>query len=149
MVQLKKYKLTVDCPPFISQCKQPILNRYGNPTTNTDGDYEYEDRPHKESLPNLDFLMLHSITPYSHPAEWYNVPVPRNRKRQGSERLTSIVDITSFTNKKAYLFNAGRGSTQYPNFTPFSVDEIMKHISIYMINGLCPSPQVEMKFDSQ
>ena len=43
----KMYKLTFDRPPFISQCKQPILNRYGNPTKNIDGDYECEDRPHK------------------------------------------------------------------------------------------------------
>ena len=25
----------------------------------------------------------------------------------------------------------------------------MRHIGIYMLNGFCPSPQVEMKFDSQ
>ena len=75
--------------------------------------------------------------------------VPRNRKRRGSEGLPSIADITLFKNKKVYFFNAGRGGTQYPNFTPLSVDEIMRHIGIYMINGLCPSTQVEMKFDSQ
>ena len=68
---------------------------------NYDGEYEYEERPHKESLPNLEFLMMHGITPDSHPAGWYNVFVPRNRKRQGSEGLPSIADITSFTNKKA------------------------------------------------
>ena len=30
-----------------------------------------------------------------------------------------------------------------------SVDETMKHIGSYILNGLCPSPQIEMRFDSQ
>ena len=93
--------------------------------------------------------MMHGITPDSHPNEWYDVFVPRNLKRHGSEGLASIAYITYFTNKKAYLFNAGRGGTQYPNLTPFFVDEIMRHIGIYILNDLSPSPQVEMKFDSQ
>ena len=93
--------------------------------------------------------MMHGITTYSHPDEWYDVFVPRNRKRQGSKWLTIISDIILFTDKKSYLFNAGRGGTQYRNFTPLSVDEIMIHIGVYIINGLCTGPQVEMEFDSQ
>ena len=85
---------------FISQCKQPILNRSGKLIKNADGEYEYKQRPHKESLPNLEFLIMHGITTDSHPAEFYYVFVPHNIKRLGSEGLTSISDITSFTNKK-------------------------------------------------
>lgn len=111
--------------------------------------FEYEECPHTESLHNLEFLVMHGITPDSHPAKRCNVFVPRNRKRQGSEGFTSIVDTTLFTNKNSYLFNAGVCGTQYPNFTPFSVDIIMRHIGMYMLNCLYPSPQVEMKYDSQ
>ena len=39
--------------------------------------------------------------------------------------------------------------TQYPELKEFSVDEIMQHLGVYILNGLSPSPQVEMKFDSQ
>jgi len=148
-VLLKKLQNNIHRLPFISQCRQLILNRFGKPIKNTNGEYEYEVRPHIESSPNLEFLTTYSITPDSHPADWYDVFIPPNRKRQGSEGLIIISDITSFTNKKAYLFNAGRGGTQYPKFTPFSVDETMRHIGLYMLNGLCFSPQVETKFDSQ
>ena len=63
--------------------------------------------------------------------------------------VTSKADFTSFTNKKAYLYNAGSGGTQYPEFKEFSADEIMQHLGVYILNGLSPSPQVEMKFDLQ
>ena len=47
------------------------------------------------------------------------------------------------------MYNAGSGGIQYPDFKSFSVDEIMQHLGVYIINGIYPSPQVEMKFDSQ
>ena len=37
----------------------------------------------------------------------------------------------------------------YPDFTPFTNDALRQHISIYMIQGLDPAPQVSMKFKSQ
>ena len=44
--------------------------------------------------------------------------------------------------------NAGKGGTLYPHYNPFTVDEVMKHIGIYIWNGLSPSPQIDMKFQS-
>ena len=75
--------------------------------------------------------------------------MPRSTRRQDKNGVTSIADFTSFTNKKAYMYNAGSGGTQYPDFKEFSVDEIMQHLGAYIINVLSPSPQVKMKFDSQ
>ena len=72
----------------------------------------------------------------------------RGTRRQDKNGVTSIADFTSFTNKKAYLYNAGSGGTQYPEFKEFSVDEIMQHLGVYIRNGLSLSPQVEMNFDS-
>ena len=129
-MQLKKIKPTLDPPSFIYQCKQPILNRSEKPIKNADDEYEYKEHPHKGSLPNLEFLMMHGITTNSHTDEWYDVFVPRNRKRKFSEGFTSISDTTLFTNKKVYLLNSGKGGTQYPKCTPLSVDEIMRHIGI-------------------
>ena len=37
----------------------------------------------------------------------------------------------------------------YKNFSPFTVEKIMQHIAVYKINGLNPSPQVEMKLHTQ
>ena len=75
--------------------------------------------------------------------------MPHITRRQDKNVVTSIADFTSFTNKKAYLYNAGSGGTQYPEFKEFYVDEIMQHLGVYIINGLSPSPQVEMNFYSQ
>ena len=57
--------------------------------------------------------------------------------------------ITSWTNKKAYLYNAGEGGTNYEYFQKFSVEEVMRHFGLYMLNGVSPSPQVENKFECQ
>ena len=112
----KYYTLNFDRPYFISSCKQPKLNRYQNPMKYRKGDYIYEDRTHTESLPNIDFLEKHGINTTSHPADWYNVLMPRSRRRQDKNGVTSIDYFTSFTNKKAYLYKAGSGVTQYPDF---------------------------------
>ena len=80
------------------------------------GDYIYEDRIHTESLPNLEFLENRGINTTSHPADQYNVLMPRCTRRQDKNGVTSIADLASFTNKKAYLYNAGSGGTQYPEF---------------------------------
>ena len=113
------------------------------------GDYIYEDLTHTESLPSIYFLESHGIRTTSHPADWYNILMPRSTHRQYNNWVTSIADFTSFTNKKAYLYNAGSGGNQYPNFKEFSVDEIMQHIGVYILNSLSLSPQGEMKFDLQ
>ena len=85
----------------------------------------------------------------SHPAEWYNFIMPCSTRRQDKNGVTYIADFTSFTYKKAYLYNTGSGGTQYPDFKEFSVVEIMYHLVVYILNGLPPSPQVDMKFDLQ
>ena len=79
-------------------------------------DYIYEDRTHTESLPNLEFLESHGIDTISHPADWFNVLMTRGTRRQDNNGVTSIADFTSFTNKKEYLYNAGSGGIQYPEF---------------------------------
>ena len=64
--------------------------------------------------------------------------MPRSKRCQDKNGVMSIADFTSFTNKKAYLYNAGSGVTQYPDFKAFSVDEIIQHLGVYIFNGLSP-----------
>ena len=96
------YTLNFDLPPFISSCKKPKLNRYQKPMKYRKGDYIYKDRTHTELLPKLEFLESHGINPTSHPADWYNVLIPRSTRRQDKNGVTPIADFASFTNKKAY-----------------------------------------------
>ena len=113
------------------------------------GDYIYEERTHTELLPNLYFLESCGINTTLHPANWYNVLIPRSKRRQDNNGVTSIANFNSFTNKKSYLYSAGSGGTQYPYFKELCVDEIMQNLGVYILNGLSPSPQVDMKFDSK
>ena len=47
-------------------------------------------------------------------------------------------------NLKAMLSNAGSGGTIYKDFTPFTTFELMKHVGLYFLDGVSPSPRVEM-----
>ena len=48
-------------------------------------------------------------------------------------------------NLKASLSNAGKGGTVYIDYFDFSFEEMMKHIGVYFLHGISPSPQVKMK----
>ena len=45
--------------------------------------------------------------------------------------------------------NAGGLGGKYKNFENFTTNELMRHIGLYLLQALSPSPQVEMKFASQ
>ena len=46
------------------------------------------------------------------------------------------------------LANAGPGGQVYPDFRPFTMQELRQHLGLYILQGLNPSPRVEMKFKS-
>ena len=46
------------------------------------------------------------------------------------------------------LDNAALGG-KYPDYTYFSLDELIQRIGLYLFQGLSPSPQVEMKLHPQ
>ena len=49
-----------------------------------------------------------------------------------------------WTNAKAILANMDRNS--YGFIAPFTISEIIKHVALYILNGLNISPRVEYKF---
>jgi hypothetical protein len=104
-----------------------------------------------ETLPNLDFLFEHKIGLESHPAEWFEpwLPFQRTKTNAGDKKLVTIQDLTTWSNTKALLANAGGGGGPYANFKPFSMKEVRSHLGLYLLHGLSPSPRVEMKFRSQ
>ena len=67
------------------------------------GDNIYEYCTHIELLLDLDCLESHGINTTSHPDDWQNVLMTLSKRRQDKNGVMSIVDLTSFTNKKAYL----------------------------------------------
>ena len=65
------------------------------------------------------------------------------------KEYVSFQQLTKWTNIKASHAGAGKVGTCYKDFTPFSVEELRRHVGLYVWNGLSPSPHVEMKFKSQ
>lgn len=43
----------------------------------------------------------------------------------------------------------GAGDSIYPDWKPFSRDEIRKHLGLYIFNGVAPSPQIAFRSQSQ
>ena len=47
------------------------------------------------------------------------------------------------------MHNAGVEGEIYPYFKPFIPEELRKHLGVYIVNGLSPIPEFNMKFLSQ
>ena len=134
---------------FSHKVTMPRLNqRTGKASVSANGDFIYAKKEHNRTVPNFEFLKEQGITKDSLPHEWFNVFVPRYKKKNAASGF-SIGDWCKFLNLKASLSNAGEGGDVYDSFSPFTVDELMRHISLYMHQGLNPSPQVEMKLKTQ
>ena len=121
------------------KAKLPVCNSQGKIKWNVHGECKYERVACESTVPNIDFIRKHKLSFESSPADWFNAFFP---KEKTSSSHLSIHDLTGWTNMKAWLTKG----TQFKNF---DMDEIMAHLGLYMLNGIAPSPQVEMKFDSQ
>ena len=92
-----------------------------------------------KGMPRPDFLKKHHLDYNSLLHEWFEAFL--------SKSLTSMG--TSFTNTKALISNAGQEGEIYPDFVPFTAIELRKHIGVYFVHGLAPSPTMKMKFKRQ
>ena len=109
---------------------------------------EYEKQSTDETVPNIHAINEAGLNCDSHPAMWFNLFMPKEKQRQANPDVVSLSDFTSWTNTKAVMENAGPGGVVYPEYVPFTNDELMQHLGLYIVQGLSPSPQVSMKFQS-
>jgi Transposase IS4 len=93
------------------------------------------------------FQELHHLSRHSDPVEFADAFIPWNSNVHG-DKLLSMSMLTTFTNLKASLANAGNTGNCYPEWTPFSVKEVRQFLGVQIWHGLSPSPRVEMKFKS-
>lgn len=109
----------------------------------------YEKTRCTETVPNIDWCDRHGLSLESHPVHWFDAFLPCKNK-PGIGNKFSIQKATEWTNLKAAKCGAGKdGAGKYPRFENFTLTSLMKHLSLYLFNGLNHSPQVEMKFQSQ
>jgi hypothetical protein len=113
-----------------------MARRYKNKKESQDkhGKVVYEDSTQMLGMPDEDFLKEHKFTQMSE--------MVHNTK-------CSIERWCCYTNLKAMLYFAGENNYLYPDFKPFTVAGLQQHLALYVVNGLCPSPRAEMKFQPQ
>jgi hypothetical protein len=111
--------------------------------------------------PNTDFLKRYSLDENSHPMDWFTALMPMtpdmNREDAAAanvkgDRTTkfAVSNWAAYSNAKAMLCNAGAlGHIFSGKFKPFSNQDIMSMIGVYIIDGLAPSPQLTQKMQSQ
>ena len=111
--------------------------------------------------PNTDFLKRYSLDENSHPMDWFTAFMPMtpdmNREDAAAanvkgDRTTkfAVSNWTAYSNAKAMLCNAGASGHIFSGkFKPFSNQDIMSMIGVYIIDGLAPSPQLTQKMQSQ
>ena len=112
---------------------------------------EYIKKPtNGKLLPNIKFTRKNRLDENSHPAEWLRALIP-DTPPKGSNQSFSKKQWCQYTNMKAELDCAGEKNQdglgyKFENFTP---QEIEQHLSLYIFQGLNPSPQLIMKTRSQ
>ena len=103
--------------------------------------------------PKADFLLEKGLNESSKPQEWSNAFLPIfDRKGKNPQNVNTQLWTHKWAfwmNQKAIFCSAGVPGGVYPSFTPFSNLEIECFLGLYILQGLNPSPQVEMKFNSQ
>jgi hypothetical protein len=107
----------------------------------------YEDSVRMLGMPDEDFLKEHKLTIRSSPAKFVEAFLPVSEMVHNTK--CSIERWCRYTNLKAMLSFAGEKNYPYPDFKPFTVAELQQHLALYVVNGLCPSPRAEMKFQPQ
>lgn len=113
---------------FIRKCKD----------RNT-GQFIKETKSRKRGCSCPDFIEKNNLNCESSPIQWFEAFLPN----------FLIENWTSYINTKALLANAGQAGKMYPDFKPFTCDELKKHIRVVLLQGISPSPRVSMKFKLQ
>jgi Transposase IS4 len=136
-----------DRPPFIGMKIVPRLNRNRKISKTTNNRIVQWSVVADEGGPRLGWVEKHNLSVESQPQDWLEAFLPSYRSPQESGKFHTNA-WSKFTNMKAQFSYAGTKDC-YPEYNkPFSPREIEQHIAIYILNGLSPSPNVEMKFSS-
>ena len=150
--QKHNFSETFDRAPFLGKEKVPRRHRNGNPVLQ-DGKKVWDEKPNNNGGPKIEFLEEHGLNVDSSPQEWFKAFLPIYDGKTNNPTHPNTPYWThrwaNFTNKKSVMLGAGVQGGVYPAFKAFSYLEIERFISLYILQGLNPSPQVEMKFSSQ
>jgi hypothetical protein len=135
---------TFDRPIFSGKQQVQKMHNNNKKVFDADGNPVMESVQRQKITPRRDFLLKHKLSVHSDPVEYADAFFPWTENPY-SPGLLSMAQLTTFTDLKAKLANAGPGGVCYPDWVDFTVDELRQHIGLYVWNGLSPSPRLEMK----
>ena len=96
----------------------------------------------KKSVTSQEFWDKHKLHQYSRYHHFFAVFVPFE--------LTSKWNSYTTTNaQQENVGHLGRPNGLYPDWKPFSTQELCQHIGVRMLHGISPTPQLSMKFKPQ
>ena len=101
--------------------------------------------------PRARFLHDKILSVHSHPVDWLDAFLPVYTKRKKSSMTPhhlSMDILCNWSNMKATLLQMGTKSF-YPRFKPFTTCEFEQYFYLFFWNGLCPSPQIDMKLQTE
>ena len=146
------YERKFDRLPFGGLDEHVLKHRNGRVKYTAEGKPMKETTIRSEGHPNAKFLEANGLSVNAHPADWYKAFLPiYDGTCSQSQAFKSCFthQWAQYTNNRALLVGAGTQGSMYPTFEAFSHRDIEKHLAIYIMQGLNPSPQVEMKIASQ
>jgi len=139
---------TFDREPFVELC-EVFKEENGKLCKDRRGRQLMETVVREEGRAKKDWLEKNGLTMSSSPEEWIRPLLPDKKKPSDPKHVVSIANWCTYSNTKAMMMNAGQKGGVYPEFTPFSPQEIKHFLGLYLLNGLNPSPQLKMKFKPQ
>ena len=139
----RNFEIDFDRPPFISSYERPCLTQFKKREidSTTKQKKKISDATQTEGMPDIDWLDKHNLNHDSEPYDFFQAFLPDN-----------LIDKWSmYTNTKAMRANAGkkRGGRVYPDYVDFSPSEFKRHLGLYILHGISPSPRIEHKFNNQ
>jgi hypothetical protein len=137
---------TFDRPPFTAMSPVIEIGRNGKPVKNRRGEVQWTNEIREKGRANKACVDEHGLTEFSKPSDWLEALLLFKKNKDGLKSMVSISDWTSYMNTRAILSNSGHKKHIYPDFTPYSPQEVKQFIGLYILQGLSPSPQVRQKF---
>ena len=84
------------------------MNASGNLKKKPNGDHCSKEAPVTTTVPNLQYLFANGIGFDSHPADWFNLYLPKDRNRKTHPKAVTCDDLTGWLNIKAIMLGAGK-----------------------------------------
>ncbi|KAL7562479.1 hypothetical protein ACA910_005453 [Epithemia clementina (nom. ined.)] len=155
VAQKHNFQELFDRAPFLGKKKVPKCHQNGHQMKDSStNQLLWNDEVDVKGGPRAEWILEQGLSSASHPADWFDafLPVYDGTTRTPSHSNTPFWTHrwTNYLNMKASQMGAGVMGGIYPDFRPFTFDDIEKrHIGLYILQGLNPSPQINQKFQSQ